>query len=41
MELIIGKTILKIQDDEKDSILELQDGEYELAFEIVEKATSG
>lgn len=36
-----GKTVQKIQDDENDVILELQDGEYELAFVIVEKATSG
>jgi hypothetical protein len=36
-----GKTVQKIQDDESDTTLELQDGEYELAFVIVEKATSG
>ncbi len=36
-----GKTVQKIQDDESDAVLELQDGEYELAFVIVEKATSG
>jgi len=36
-----GKKVIKIQDDENDAILELQDGEYELAFVIVEKATSG
>jgi len=36
-----GKTVMKIQDDETDAILELQDGEYELTFIIVEKATSG
>lgn len=36
-----GKTIQKIQDDESDAILDLQDGEYELTFVIVEKATSG
>ena len=36
-----GKTVQKIQDDENDVILELQDGEYELAFVVVEKATSG
>jgi hypothetical protein len=35
-----GKTVQKIQDDESDATLELQDGEYELAFVIVEKATS-
>ncbi len=36
-----GKKVQKIQDDENDAILELQDGEYELTFVIVEKATSG
>ncbi|WP_395049890.1 hypothetical protein [Flavobacterium sp.] len=36
-----GKKVHKIQDDENDAILELQDGEYELTFVIVEKATSG
>ena len=36
-----GRTVQKIQDDESDAVLELQDGEYELAFVIVEKATSG
>jgi hypothetical protein len=36
-----GKTVQKIQDDESDAVLELKDGEYELAFVIVEKATSG
>lgn len=36
-----GKTVLKIQDDESDAVLELKDGEYELSFVIVEKATSG
>jgi hypothetical protein len=36
-----GKTTQKIQDDESDVILELQDGEHELTFVIVEKATSG
>jgi hypothetical protein len=36
-----GKTVQKIQDDESDTTLELQDGEYELAFVIVEKSTSG
>ncbi|MCI4442596.1 MAG: hypothetical protein JHC39_03725 [Lentimicrobium sp.] len=35
-----GKTVQKIQDNESDATLELQDGEYELAFVIVEKATS-
>jgi hypothetical protein len=36
-----GKIILKIQDEDIDSIMELPDGEFELAFVIVEKATSG
>ncbi|MBF2708367.1 hypothetical protein [Flavobacterium soyangense] len=36
-----GKTVQKIQDDENDVVLELQDGECELVFVIVEKATSG
>jgi hypothetical protein len=36
-----GKKVQKIQDDESDAILDLQDGEYELTFVIVEKATSG
>ena len=36
-----GKTVQKIQDDENDVILELQNGEYEIAFVIVEKTTSG
>ena len=36
-----GKTVQKIQDDENDAILELQDGEFELSFVIVEKVTSG
>ena len=35
------KNILKIQDNEKEAVLDLADGEYELAFVIVEKATSG
>ncbi len=35
-----GKKVFKIQYDESNSTLELQDGEYELAFVIVEKATS-
>lgn len=36
-----GKTVLKIQDNQSDAISELSDGEYELVFVIVEKATSG
>ena len=36
-----GKTVQKIQDEENNATLELQDGEYELVFVIVEKATSG
>lgn len=36
-----SKKVFKIQDSENDAILELQDGEYELTFVIVEKATSG
>jgi hypothetical protein len=36
-----GKMVQKIQDDESNATLELQDGEYELAFVLVEKATSG
>lgn len=35
------KNVLKIQDNENAAVLELPDGEYELAFVIVEKATSG
>ncbi|TDD97367.1 hypothetical protein [Flavobacterium cellulosilyticum] len=35
------KQVFKIQDDENDAKLELQDGEYELAFVIVENSTSG
>lgn len=38
---VSGKTVLKIQDDEDNAIVELQDGEYELTFIIVEKTTSG
>jgi hypothetical protein len=33
--------ILKIQDNENETVLDLADGEYELTFVIVEKATSG
>jgi hypothetical protein len=36
-----GKLVLKIQDEDSDSIMELPDGEFELAFVIAEKATSG
>lgn len=35
------KNVLKIQDNENEAVLDLADGEYELAFVIVEKATSG
>jgi len=36
-----GKQVFKIQDGENDAEIELLDGEYELVFVIVEKATSG
>ena len=36
-----SKTVFKIQDSENDATFELPDGEYELVFVIVEKATSG
>jgi len=36
-----SKTVLKIQDSDSDAVLDLQDGEYELVFVVVEKATSG
>lgn len=36
-----GKQVFKIQDSENDAVMELPDGEYELVFVIVEKATSG
>lgn len=36
-----GKQVLKIQDSENDAVFELANGEYELVFVIVEKATSG
>lgn len=36
-----GKQVYKIQDSENDAAFELADGEYELVFVIVEKATSG
>lgn len=35
------KNVLKIQDNENEAVLDLADGEYELTFVIVEKATSG
>lgn len=35
------KKVLKIQDDESEALVSLTDGEYELTFVIVEKATSG
>ena len=35
------KNVLKIQDNENEAVLDLADGEYELAFVIVEKAASG
>ncbi|MEO8238546.1 MAG: hypothetical protein ABI793_10045 [Flavobacterium sp.] len=35
------KNVLKIQDNENEVVADLADGEYELAFVIVEKATSG
>lgn len=37
----IKKTVLKINDNESDAVLDLADGDYELVFVIVEKATSG
>jgi hypothetical protein len=36
-----GKKVFKIQDNENEAVVDLTDGEYELAFVIVEKATSG
>ncbi len=36
-----GKTVIKIQDDESDAILELVDGEYAFKFVIAQKSTSG
>ncbi len=36
-----GQTVQKIQDDQLNTTLELQDGEYELGFVVVEKATAG
>lgn len=35
------KQELKIQDSDTDTVMELPDGEFELSFVIVEKATSG
>jgi hypothetical protein len=37
----VGKPVFKIQDSENNAAMELPDGEYELVFVIVEKATSG
>ncbi|OOV18726.1 hypothetical protein [Flavobacterium sp. LM4] len=34
-------TILKIQDNQNQTVFDLADGEYELSFVVVEKATSG
>lgn len=36
-----GKMVLKIQDQDSDSVMELPDGEYQLAFVIVENKTAG
>lgn len=36
-----SKAVFKIQDSDNDTALDLQDGEYELVFVVVEKATSG
>lgn len=36
-----SKQVFKIQDSDNDAALDLQDGEYELVFVVVEKATSG
>ncbi len=36
-----AKQELKIQDSDTDTVMELPDGEFELSFVIVEKATSG
>ncbi|WP_269227435.1 hypothetical protein [Flavobacterium eburneipallidum] len=36
-----SKNVFKIQDSDSDAVLDLQDGEYELVFVVVEKATSG
>lgn len=33
--------VVRIQDNEKEAVLDLSDGEYELVFVVVEKATSG
>lgn len=33
--------VLKIQDNQNEAVLDLADGEYELVFVVVEKATSG
>lgn len=36
-----SKAVFKIQDSDNDAAFDLQDGEYELVFVVVEKATSG
>lgn len=36
-----GKTVIKIQDDESNAIVDLVDGEYELKFVVLQKTTSG
>lgn len=36
-----GKPTWQVKDDETDAIMDLPDGEYELVFVVVEKATSG
>ncbi|MEY2868922.1 MAG: hypothetical protein RIR01_1387 [Bacteroidota bacterium] len=33
--------VFKIQDEDSDTVMELQDGEFELSFVITQKATSG
>jgi hypothetical protein len=35
------KTVIKIQDDESNAIVDLVDGEYELKFVVLQKTTSG
>ncbi|MBF4471145.1 hypothetical protein [Flavobacterium sp. HJJ] len=35
------KNVLKINDNEKNTVIDLADGEYQLVFIIIEKATSG
>ena len=36
-----GKSVVKISDNEEDSVLDLVDGEYELKFVVAQKTTSG